>query len=159
MLRKVVSNLENIKAYLRLDDSLSTSGMPRAEQFRDIAQAGFKVVINLALPTSDNALSNEGELVTRQGMSYVHIPVNFDHPAVEDFERFTHMLSACSGQKVRVHCAANMRVSAFVFLHRLRTGRASRAEAERDLRKIWEPEDAWRDLLNAQLVKMGQLPL
>jgi protein tyrosine phosphatase (PTP) superfamily phosphohydrolase (DUF442 family) len=154
-----MTGVENIKAYLRLDDSLSTSGMPQAEQFADIANAGFKVVINLALPTSDNALPNEGELVTRQGMSYVHIPVNFDHPAMEDFERFTQILSICSGQKVWVHCAANMRVSAFVFLHRLRTGSASRAEAERDLRKIWEPEDAWRDLLNAQLVKMGQLPL
>jgi protein tyrosine phosphatase (PTP) superfamily phosphohydrolase (DUF442 family) len=154
-----MAGVDNIRAYLRVEDALATSGMPRAEQFADIANAGFKVVINLALPTSDNALPNEDELVTCQGMSYVHIPVNFDYPAGEDFERFTHILSACSGQKVWVHCAANMRVSAFVFLHRLRTGSASRAEAESDLRKIWEPEDAWRDLLNAQLVKMGQLPL
>jgi len=154
-----MAGVDNIRAYLRMEDALATSGMPRAEQFADIALAGFKVVINLALPTSDNALPNEGELVTRQGMSYVHIPVNFDHPAEEDFERFTQILSTCNGQKVWVHCAANMRVSAFIFLHRLRTGTASRAEAERHLRKIWEPEDAWRDLLNAQLVKMGQLPL
>lgn len=151
--------VENIRAYLRVDENLSTSGMPRAEQFADIAQAGFNMVINLALPTSDNALANEGELVTRQGMAYLHIPVNFENPAVEDFERFTQLLSATSGQKVWVHCAANMRVSAFVFLHRLRTQSASRAEAECDLRRIWEPEGAWRDLLNAQLVKMGQNPL
>jgi uncharacterized protein (TIGR01244 family) len=151
--------VENIRAYLRVDENLSTSGMPRAEQFADIAQAGFQVVINLALPTSDNALPNEGELVTRAGMTYIHIPVNFENPPVADFERFTQLLSAASDQKVWVHCAANMRVSAFIFLHRLRTQSASRAEAERDLRRIWEPEDAWRDLLNAQLVKMGQNPL
>jgi len=154
-----VAGIESIRAYLRVDENLSTSGMPRAEQFADIAQAGFKVVINLALPTSDNALPNEGELVTRQGMTYVHFPVNFNHPSAEDFERFTHMLSACAGQKVWVHCAANMRVSAFVFLHRLRTQSASRDQAEQDLRRIWEPEDAWRDLVNAQLAKMGQSPL
>lgn len=151
-----MAGVTDIRAYLRIDDDLSTSGMPRAEQFADIAQAGFKLVINLALPTSDNALANEGELVTRQGMSYLHIPVNFEHPATEDFEHFTQLLSASAGQKVWVHCAANMRVSAFVFLHRLRTKSASRADAERDLRRIWEPEDAWRDLVNAQLVKMGQ---
>jgi len=154
-----MAGVADIRAYLRIDDNLSTSGMPRAEQFADIAQAGFNMVINLALPTSDNALANEGELVTRQGMAYLHIPVNFENPAVEDFERFTQLLSAASDQKVWVHCAANMRVSAFVFLHRLRTQSASRADAERDLRRIWEPEGAWRDLLNAQLVKMGQNPL
>ncbi|HEY1169775.1 MAG TPA: protein tyrosine phosphatase family protein [Verrucomicrobiae bacterium] len=154
-----MSGIESIKAYFCVDENLSTSGMPRPEQFADIAQAGFEVVINLALPTSDNALPNEGELVTRAGMTYIHIPVNFENPPAADFERFTRLLSASAGQKVWVHCAANMRVSAFVFLHRLRTNSASRADAERDLRRIWEPEDAWRELLNAQLVKMGQNPL
>ena len=151
--------VENIRAYLRVDENLSTSGMPRSEQFADIAQAGFKIVINLALPTSENALANEGELVTRAGMTYIHIPVNFENPPVEDFDRFTQLLSASSSQKVWVHCAANMRVSAFVFLHRLRTQSASRSQAEQDLRRIWEPEDAWLDLVNSQLVKMGQKPL
>ncbi len=154
-----MAELENIRAYLRLDENLATSGMPRPEQFADIAQAGFKTVINLALPTSDNALANEGELVTRAGMTYIHIPVNFEKPPVEDFERFTQMLTTCTSQKVWVHCAANMRVSAFVFLHRLRTQSASREQAEQDLRRIWEPEDAWLVLVNEQLVKMGQKPL
>src|SRR5688500_152696 len=76
-----MASLENIRDYLRLDDRLSTSGMPQAAQFADIGRAGFEVVINLALPTSDDALPNEGELVTRAGMTYVHIPVNFEKPA------------------------------------------------------------------------------
>jgi protein tyrosine phosphatase (PTP) superfamily phosphohydrolase (DUF442 family) len=154
-----MAELETIRAYLRVDENLSTSGMPRAEQFADIAQAGFKVIINLALLTSDNALPNEGEPVTREGMIYLHIPVNFEHPTAEDFERFTQMLSTCAGQKVWVHCAANMRVSALVFLHRLRTQSASRTAAEQDLKRIWEPDGVWRDFMNDQLVKMRQSPL
>src|SRR5580765_6063731 len=130
--------LNHIRNFLRIDDRLATSGMPQPNDFAAMRKAGFDVVINLALPTSDNALPNEGELVSVRGMTYVHIPVKFDAPLPADFERFTRVLEACAGQRVFVHCAANMRVSAFVFLHRMHHG-ADRAIAERDLAKIWLP--------------------
>lgn len=148
-----MNTLEHIRNFLRLDDRLATSGMPQPEDFAAMRQAGFDVVINLALPTSDNALPNEGELVSAQGMTYVHIPVKFDAPQPADFERFTRVMDACAEQKVFVHCAANMRVSAFVFLHRLRQG-ADRATAENDLTKIWQPDGVWREFVNGRLGEM-----
>jgi uncharacterized protein (TIGR01244 family) len=153
-----MNTLEHIRNFLRLDDRLATSGMPQPDDFAALRQAGFDVVINLALPTSDNALPNEGELVSAQGMTYVHIPVNFESPQPADFERFTRVMDACAGQRLFVHCAANMRVSAFVFLHRLRLG-ADRAMAERDLTTIWQPDGVWRDFVNRGLAKLGQQPL
>ena len=153
-----MNTLNHIRNVLRIDDRLATSGMPQPDDFAALRQAGFDVVINLALPTSDNALPNEGELVSAQGMTYVHIPVTFDAPQPADFERFTRVLDACAGQRVFVHCAANKRVSAFVFLHRLGHG-TSRAIAERDLKKIWEPDGVWREYVNAHLAKMKQPPL
>ncbi len=153
-----VNKLERIRNFLRIDDGLATSGMPQPDDFAALRQAGFDVVINLALPTSDNALSNEGELVSAQGMTYVHIPVKFDAPQPADFERFTRVMNACAGQKIFVHCAANMRVSAFVFLHRLNLG-ADRATAENDLKKIWQPEGVWREFLSQRLTEMKQPPL
>ncbi len=48
-------------------------------------------------------------------MTYVNIPVNFEVPQSTDFEQFTKMMDVCAGQKVFVHCAANMRVSALYF--------------------------------------------
>ena len=150
--------LNYIRNFLRIDDRLATSGMPKPEDFPALRQAGFDVVINLALPTSDNALPNEGDLVSAQGMTYVHIPVNFDVPQRADFERFTRVMDVCSDQRVFVHCAANKRVSAFVFLHRLRHG-ADRATAESDLTKIWQPDGVWREFVNARLAGLGQAPL
>lgn len=139
------------------------TGWPRAAcRRRTISprcdRQALEVVINLALPTSDNALPNEGELVSAQGMTYVHIPVKFDAPQPADFERFTSVLDACAGQRVFVHCAANMRVSAFVFLHRLRHG-ADRTTAERDLKRIWELDGVWREFVNKRLEEMKQAPL
>lgn len=153
-----MNTLNHIRNFLRIDDRLATSGMPQPDDFPALRQAGFDVVINLALPTSDNALPNEGELVSAQGMTYVHIPVKFDAPQPADFERFTRVMDACAGQKVFVHCAANMRVSAFVFLHRLGHG-TGRATADRDLTKIWQPDGVWREFVNQQLGEIGQRAL
>ena len=153
-----VNTLEHIRNFLRIDDRLATSGMPQPDDFAALRQAGFDVVINLALPTSDNALPNEGELVSAQGMTYVHIPVKFDAPRPADFEQFMRVMDACAGQRVFVHCAVNMRVSAFVFLHRLRHG-ADRATAEDNLAKIWQPDGGWREFVNQRLAEMNQAPL
>jgi protein tyrosine phosphatase (PTP) superfamily phosphohydrolase (DUF442 family) len=154
-----MSELHTIRAYLRLDDRLATSGMPEPEHFAAMRAAGFVAVINLALPTSDNAMPNEGELVSAQGMAYVHLPVPFDAPQSGDFERFSRMMEVFEGRRVFVHCAANMRVSAFVFLHRLRRGNVSRPEAERDLKQIWEPNGVWREFINQRLAEWKQPPL
>ena len=154
----IVSSLNHIRNYLRIDDRLATSGTPQPDDFAAMRQTGFEVVINLALLTSDNAMPNEGELVSAQGMTYVHIPVKFDAPQPADFERFTRVMDACVGQRVFVHCAANMRVSAFVFLHRLRHG-ADRATAENDLAKIWRPDGVWREFVNTRLKELGEAQL
>jgi protein tyrosine phosphatase (PTP) superfamily phosphohydrolase (DUF442 family) len=154
-----MSAIETIRGYLRLDDRLATSGMPEPVHFAAMRAAGFEAVINLALPTSDHAMPNEGELVSAQGMTYVHIPVKFDAPQPEDFERFSRMMEVFDGRRVFVHCAANMRVSAFVFLRRLHRGSVGRAEAERDLRRIWEPDGVWREFINQRLAEWKQPPL
>jgi len=154
-----MGGIETIRGYLRLDDRLATSGMPEPDHFATMRAAGFDAVINLALPTSDHAVPNEGELVSAQGMTYVHIPVKFDAPRPEDFERFNRMMEVFNGRRVFVHCAANMRVSAFVFLHRLRCNVVNRAEAERDLRKIWEPDAVWKEFINQTLAEWKQPPL
>ncbi|NOS68715.1 MAG: hypothetical protein HOP33_02130 [Verrucomicrobia bacterium] len=49
----------------------------------------------------------------------------------------------------------NKRVSAFVFLHRLKHG-ADRTTAESDLKKIWQPDGVWREFVNQRLGEMKQ---
>lgn len=154
-----MSVLESIRGYRRLGEQLATSGMPSPEHFAAMRAEGFEVVVNLALPTSDHAMANEGEMVSAQGMTYIHIPVNFETPTADDFQRFTSVMAAFAGRKVFVHCAANMRVSAFLFLHRLRTRNVTRAQAEADLFAIWNPDGTWRNFINAQLASWGADPL
>jgi uncharacterized protein (TIGR01244 family) len=154
-----MSGLNSIRNFLQLEDRLATSGMPQPDDFNTIGQSGYEVVINLAMPHSDNAMANEGDLVTRAGMTYIHIPVNFEAPQPADFERFANMMDTLGSQRVYVHCAANMRVSAFIFLYRMLRGAKSRADAERDLKRIWDPDGVWRKFINDHLVAAGAPPL
>src|SRR5258706_5693691 len=112
----MLSDIYNFRA---IGDRLGTAGQPTVGQFGLVREAGFEAVINLALPTSDNALAQEGSIVTGLGMSYVHIPVNFEAPTAADFRAFCRVMDAFEGRRVFVHCAVNKRVSAFVFLHRV----------------------------------------
>jgi protein tyrosine phosphatase (PTP) superfamily phosphohydrolase (DUF442 family) len=147
-LSQMLSDICNFRA---IGDRLGTAGQPTEPQFRMVREAGFEAVINLALPTSDNALANEGSLVTGLGMPYVHIPVDFKAPAAQDFRAFCRVMEAFDDRTVFVHCAANMRVSAFVFLYRVLHQRVALAEAERDLHAIWQPDQVWSAFIQEQL--------
>jgi protein tyrosine phosphatase (PTP) superfamily phosphohydrolase (DUF442 family) len=143
--------LSSIRAFRLVGDRLGTAGQPTAEQLRAVHEAGFVAVINLALPTSDHALANEGSIVTGMGMAYVHIPVDFQAPKTEDFRAFSRVMRAFEDRPVFIHCAANMRVSAFVLLHRVLEQGVPRTEAERDLHAIWRPDAVWSRFIERQL--------
>ncbi len=139
--------------FLSLGPQLATAGQPTEAEFAAVARAGYQTVINLALPTSDNALPDERAVVEGLGMEYVPIPVAFDDPVIEDLDRFLEVMEACVGRRLFVHCVANMRVSVFMALWRvLREGwEPSRAMA--DVHRIWRPDCVWsaflRDALSA----------
>ena len=150
-----LETLSGIYQFRAVGSGLGTAGQPTAIQFEQVRQAGFEAVINLALPTSDNALPNEGGIVTGLGMSYAHIPVDFKAPRPEDFQMFCGVMEAFRDRRVFVHCAANMRVSAFVFLYRVLAQGVAVAEAERDLYAIWQPDLVWSQFIRSQLESSG----
>lgn len=140
-------------SYLAISPTLGTAGQPTTEQLAAIRAAGYEVVVNLAVPESPNALPNEEELVTAQGMAYVHIPVVWEAPTAEDLDRFFAVMDRNRGRRVFVHCALNMRVSCFVFLYRvLRLGVPAEA-AWQDVLAIWEPNPVWQQFVDDALEK------
>ena len=145
--------LDEIRAFRSIGGTLGTAGQPDEDQFQLINEAGFEAVINLALPTSDNAIANEGSIVTSLGMSYFHIPVDFQSPQSRDFKLFCQLMEAFEGRPVFVHCAANMRVSAFIFLYRVLVQEVAIANAEQDLHAIWQPNPTWKQFIDEQLIQ------
>ncbi len=65
-------DLNEICHFMPLTENLLTSGQPTREQFGWLPALGVKAVINLALPTSSNAMADEAKVVTSLGMDYIH---------------------------------------------------------------------------------------
>jgi protein tyrosine phosphatase (PTP) superfamily phosphohydrolase (DUF442 family) len=139
--------VENIYNYLKISDSIATSGQPTEEQFSAIKQAGYQTIVNLALQESTNALPDEKHIVESQEMQYVHIPVIWEKPTIENLKDFVSVMEANTDKKVFVHCAANMRVSAFMYLYRRLYKKVSEEEAKKDLYKIWIPNENWQKFM------------
>lgn len=136
--------LAAIYNFLEISESITTAGQPTAAQFAAINDAGYQVVVNLALPTSTNAIADEQQIVESYGMEYVHIPVLWEDPTLEDFDRFSKTLNENTEKKIFVHCAMNMRVSAFIYLYRRIHAHVEDGIAKQDLQRIWTPNETWQ---------------
>lgn len=144
-----MSDLKEITNYVRMADDIGSSGQPTREQFADIAAAGYQVVVNLALPTSDHAVADEGSIVTGLGMRFVHIPVDFAAPTVDDLRQFIGVMEAFRGSKIWVHCVVNARVSAFLYHYLGKVRGVPEADCRSPILTRWEPQmdDVWRAFL------------
>ena len=132
-------------------DDLWTSGQLSSADIQRLPDLGVAAVVNLALPTSANALPGEAEEVTRLGIPYVHLPVPWEQPQLAHLQQFFGVLDAFAGRRVWVHCALNYRVSAFVYLYRrLRRGESA-AEASYPMRTIWQPNPVWQAFIEQAL--------
>ena len=146
-----LQRLDSIKNFLKISDELGTSGQPTAGQFSDIAEAGYEVVINI---DSATAVPEEDELVTSKGMQYIHIPVIWQAPKQSDLDFVFDILDACKGKRVFLHCAANARVSTFVYLYRISRLGVEAAEAGEKLELVWEPKGVWKEFLDEAVARL-----
>lgn len=145
--------LENIFNFLQLTDTIATAGQPTEKQMSLVKDAGYKTVINLATSASENALPNEKETVESLGMKHIHIPVDFNNPTSEDFTAFCETMKESDREPILIHCAANLRVSAFMYIYRITQENYDREQAKADLAKVWIPNETWQKFIDEQLQK------
>lgn len=144
-------DLNDIYNFLAVNDRLGTAGQPTAAQFDAVQKAGYGVVINLATGKTPRDLANEAEVVAGHGMEYVQIPVVWEQPTHEDLKRFFSAMETHQDKKCFVHCIANMRVSAFVFLYRVLRQGVPPAQAQTMLNQLWQPNETWQRFIDEAL--------
>jgi uncharacterized protein (TIGR01244 family) len=127
----------------RLDDRITTSGQPTDAQLAEILALGVRHIVNLGLHSHEKALPDEATSVHNLGMTYIHIPVDFDNPTDDDFRRFCAVMAELQDVPVHVHCIANYRVSAFCYRYRRDVLGMDEAQARADLEQIWRPGGVW----------------
>ena len=124
----------------------------RKDQLQAIANAGYQVVINLALSEFPGAISNEAQILASYGVSYIHIPVIWEKPDLASLKTFLQTMNEYAAQKVLVHCVLNMRVSIFVYLYRLLRLAESPENAYASVQEIWDPDITWQLFIHNALL-------
>ena len=127
----------------RIDDRITTSGQPSEAQLGEILELGVTTIINLGLHTHEQALPDETASVASLGMRYVHIPVPFDAPEDSHFDAFVAAMKESAGEKVHVHCIANMRVSAFLYRYQRDVLGLSAEQSRAIMDTLWRPGGVW----------------
>jgi protein tyrosine phosphatase (PTP) superfamily phosphohydrolase (DUF442 family) len=149
--------LESIHNHRPIDEWLGSSGQPTVAQLAAIADAGYTTVINLALHDDPRySLPDEAGTVRGLGMGYVHIPVPFDSPTRDDLLAFFEAMDRHRGDKVWVHCAANIRVSVFLGLYWTLREERDEADAFALMQTLWQPNPVWARFIAERLAEGRQ---
>jgi protein tyrosine phosphatase (PTP) superfamily phosphohydrolase (DUF442 family) len=149
----MVAAVSDIKNYIKVDDRIGTGGQPTAEQFTALRAAGYEVVVNLLPGEQDNALKGEDRLVRDLAMDYRYIPVAWTSPQLSDFTAFCDTMQQLQDKKVFVHCAMNMRVTAFYSSYAIKYLGWSEDQADALVARVWQDgksfkmNDCWRAFL------------
>ena len=148
------SAITAIHNYRAIDTRLATSGQPDEEQLAAIATEGYEVIINLGLHDDPRySLEDEPGTVQALGLEYVHIPVRFDAPTTHDLHAFFEAMERHAHRRVWVHCAANMRVTAFVGLFQVLREGDSDEHAFEPMHSVWKPNATWSAFIASQLAE------
>lgn len=133
-----VDTIYNVK---RVDDRLVLGGQPSVEQLQSAAADGFSAIVNLSTNDPRYALPDEEGLVRGLGMQYHYLPVQWESPTSDDFDRYVELMARLAGEKILVHCAANYRVTAFYALYALANQGWSESEADAFIASVWQPAE------------------
>src|SRR6266853_4923246 len=144
---QLMADPETIYNWRRLDDRITTSGQPTEKQLADIRALGVRHIVNLGLHTHEKALPDEAASVSRLGMTYIHIPVDFQNPTEEDFEQFCAVMDQLKDVPVHVHCIANARVSAFFYRYSRDVPGMDETHARAEMEAVWQPKGVWGEFV------------
>ena len=138
---------QSVCNWCRLDACITTSGQPTEDQLAQICELGVRHIVNLGLHTHAKALPDQAASVEKLGMTYTHIPVDFQNPTQEDFGKFCSVMEELQGVPVHVHCIMNYRVSAFFYRYRRDLLGMNEAQARSDMEKVWKADAIWANFL------------
>ncbi|MGA1932317.1 protein tyrosine phosphatase family protein [Arcobacter sp. YIC-464] len=139
--------MEDILNYIKINELIHTSGQPTIEQFSKLKEEEFEVIINIALCNSSNALENEDKIVSELGMTYIHLPIDFEEPKLSDLKLFINILQSLGANKVLVHCAKNYRVSAFMYVYHKYILQTPFDNIDLSMFEQWSPNKTWQSLM------------
>ena len=138
-----------------INPTLTTAGQPSAAVLAALSKQGFDAVVFLVPAGVDSNVPGEDEIVKRQGVEFVHIPIKFSEPGAQHYTAFAAAMQRFAGKRVLVHCEINLRASTMVFLYRTIALKEDPSRAYESVVKVWSPRGPWKPFIQEMLTRHG----
>ena len=106
-----------MKIIRKINDELAIAGQITPEQLQQIAQEGFKSVLNLRSPDEDGFLIGEQEQAEALGLHYANIPIKLEAFNDEIATRVFRVMNESLPKPILVHCSSAKRAAALVLMY------------------------------------------
>ena len=139
----------DIVNYRQYTANLASSGQLQKSHLQELQSQGVQRIVYLAYRAhgdADNLTIDQH--ATDLGLQYVHIPVPWQSPSINDYRTFAAVMSSQASANTLVHCQLNYRASAFSFLYRVLVLKTPVDQALLDLTGVWQPNDTWWTFIN-----------
>jgi uncharacterized protein (TIGR01244 family) len=100
----------------KINDELAIAGQIAPEQLQQLAQEGYRSVLNLRSSSELGFLSNEQQQAEALGLHYVNMPIEFETTNDEIATKLFQQINQLS-KPTLVHCDTGIRSAAIVLMH------------------------------------------
>lgn len=99
----------------KINNELTIAGQISSDLLQQLAEEGYKTILNLRSPTEPGFLNDEQEKTENLGLCYVNIPTQVE---VISLDRITEILQqvAVLPKPILLHCDTGMRAAAVAFM-------------------------------------------
>jgi uncharacterized protein (TIGR01244 family) len=125
------AGIDEIANYHRVNDRVAVAGQPTPGEIVDVAQAGYKTIINLR-EESEIEARPEIEAAKNAGLRYISIPFSSKKPSAERVEEFLRVTDDPEIYPAFIHCSTANRVSALWMVRRVLRDGWTLEEAEKE---------------------------
>ena len=133
----------NIQNYFEHSHNLASGAQPTIEQINELKKQGFEAIVNISTPSAKNALAEEALLVEKNGMDYVHFPVDCSNLRPTHYQTFKGIIKGFENKKIFVHCGANIKSSNLIHMYQVLENGKNETASLNELCKIQYPENKW----------------
>lgn len=100
----------------KINEELAIAGQITAQQLQEIAQEGYKSVLNLRLPEEKGFLTNENLKAEFLGLYYVHLPTKMEMINPEVVRQILKAINELP-KPALIHCDSAMRSAAIALMY------------------------------------------
>ncbi|MGA2261984.1 MAG: protein tyrosine phosphatase family protein [Acidobacteriota bacterium] len=103
--------------YVELSSRIGTGGQPTDAGMKQLAEKGYKRIINLRTSGEGVDLAAEERQAMQLGLRYYMVPFNAKEPTEEQALAFSALMSALKEDKVFVHCGSGNRAGSLMMIY------------------------------------------